>query len=197
AASPTSLFSCTKSPKRAPCRTRSSLDRVGDLQRRRHGRLAGLDRRRRRARFAERHRFHARLDGNWTAGRRGGDDALQPHAEPARDALGLGARIGPGLLERAAQQRVLLRDRDLGAPTPSLRRALPAAASPAFVAAVSTANESWARSGVARTSPCPLTTSVRRSPARSCASAKHGTATRSQHATCAIRDPYRQLLASS
>src|SRR5437016_14480028 len=99
AASPTSLFSCTKSPKRAPCRTRSSLDRVGDLQRRRHGRLAGLDRRRRRARFAERHRLHARLDGNWTAGRRGGDDALQPHAEPARDALGLRARIGPGLLD--------------------------------------------------------------------------------------------------
>src|SRR5437667_3159370 len=105
----------TKSPKRAPCRTRSSLDRVGDLQRRRHGRLAGLDRRRRRARFAERHRFHARLDGNWTAGRRGGDDALQPHAEPARDALGLRARIGPGLLERAAQQLVLLRERELEA----------------------------------------------------------------------------------
>src|SRR5437667_3112643 len=83
------------------------------------------------------------------------------------------------------------------APTAALRRALSAAASPAFVAVVSTANESWARSGVARTSPCPLTTSVRRSPARSCASAKHGTATRSQHATCAIRDPYRQLLASS
>src|SRR5437667_4504658 len=75
------------------------------------------------------------------------------------------------------------------APTAALRRALSAAASPAFVAVVSTANESWARSGVARTSPCPLTTSVRRSPARSCASAKIGTATRSQHASFAIRDP--------
>src|SRR5438034_8105014 len=75
------------------------------------------------------------------------------------------------------------------APTAALRRALSAAASPAFVAVVSTANESWARSGVARTSPCPLTTSVRRSPARSCASAKHGTATRSQHASFVTRDP--------
>src|SRR5579862_1153996 len=92
----------------------ASLDLERHLHGRGHARLAGLDRRRRRARLGH-HRLEAWLDRHRTPVRRRGHDALQADAEAARDAVRLRARVGAGLLERRAQELVLLREGELEA----------------------------------------------------------------------------------